>query len=269
MVEQILRTEGNPEKGLVWQLPVLGTIQVSTDVLMSKEGFIMIKKTDRDIEKQYSIKETVNKLRRLADCLESGKPFIIQIAGERITVPAKAVFTIEHEREGNEEEVEFQFKWETKIEDFAKLLVVTKNSISVRSEKRELGSGGKFRDVQSVREFVFESLSDGASWTGEKKTPHFRYKGITFYVNGDSVNDSDDQKVDAIAIPWFEFRNRNLTEEHIKDFVKREGLNMPTPKPKSSKKMRDGEDRGGFLCIGISTWAIMNEIFDYMSKNAD
>jgi amphi-Trp domain-containing protein len=72
---------------------------------------LMAKETHRDIEKQYSIKETVAKLRRLADCLESGKPFKIQIAGERITVPAGAVFTIEHERDGNGEEVEFQFQW--------------------------------------------------------------------------------------------------------------------------------------------------------------
>ena len=54
----------------------------------------------------------VAKLRRLADCLENGKQFKIQIAGERIQIPAKAVFNIEHEREGNAEEVEFQFKWE-------------------------------------------------------------------------------------------------------------------------------------------------------------
>ena len=72
----------------------------------------MAKKKNRDVEKQYSIKQTVAKLRRLADCLENGKPFQIQIAGERISVPAKATFNIEHEREANSEEVEFQFKWE-------------------------------------------------------------------------------------------------------------------------------------------------------------
>ena len=69
-------------------------------------------KKDRDIEKGYSIKQTVAKLRRLADCLESGKQFQIQVAGERIKIPADAIFNIEHEREGNTEEVEFQFKWE-------------------------------------------------------------------------------------------------------------------------------------------------------------
>lgn len=73
-----------------------------------------MEKTDRDIEKGYSTKEMVAKLRRLADCLEEGKPFTIQIAGERITVPARAIFNIEHEREGGEEEIEFQFKWTNK-----------------------------------------------------------------------------------------------------------------------------------------------------------
>jgi len=71
----------------------------------------MAKKMDRDIEKKYSVKQTVAKLRRLSDCLENGNPFKIQIAGERISVPARAIFNIEHEREGNNEEVEFQFKW--------------------------------------------------------------------------------------------------------------------------------------------------------------
>ena len=72
----------------------------------------MAKKKDRDIEKGYSAKQMVAKLRRLADCLEKGKQFQIQIAGERIQIPAKSLFNIEHEREGNTEEVEFQFKWE-------------------------------------------------------------------------------------------------------------------------------------------------------------
>ena len=67
---------------------------------------------DRDIEKGYSVKQTVAKLRRLADCIEQGKPYRIQVAGEKINVRADAVFTIEHEREGNTEELEFQFKWE-------------------------------------------------------------------------------------------------------------------------------------------------------------
>ncbi len=68
-------------------------------------------KEERDIEKTYSNSEFVFKLRRLADSIESGKKFEIQIAGERIYVPVRAVFNIEHEREGSEEEIEFQIKW--------------------------------------------------------------------------------------------------------------------------------------------------------------
>ena len=65
----------------------------------------------RDIERIYSTPELVAKLRRLADALEQDKPFRIQIAGERFWVPARAQFSIEHEREDDEEEVEFQLKW--------------------------------------------------------------------------------------------------------------------------------------------------------------
>lgn len=68
-------------------------------------------KPDRDLEKGYSDKDFVDKLRRLADAIEQKKRFRIQIAGERISVPPDAVFSIEHEREENAEEIEFQIKW--------------------------------------------------------------------------------------------------------------------------------------------------------------
>mgnify|MGYP000106104564 FL=1 len=68
-------------------------------------------KPARDLEKAYSTKDFVTKLRRLADSIEQKKRFRIQIAGERISVPPDAIFNIEHEREGNNEEIEFQMKW--------------------------------------------------------------------------------------------------------------------------------------------------------------
>ena len=71
----------------------------------------MKKKRERDIEKVYSTAEFVAKLRRLADALEKGERFEIQIAGERIYVPVRAEFNNEHEREGDGEEIEFQIKW--------------------------------------------------------------------------------------------------------------------------------------------------------------
>ncbi len=71
----------------------------------------MSEKHNRDVERVYSTSEFVSKLRRLADALEAGKRFEIQVAGERIYVPARAEFNVEHEREGNDEELEFQLKW--------------------------------------------------------------------------------------------------------------------------------------------------------------
>jgi len=69
------------------------------------------KKRKRDIEKNYPVKQFVKKLRRLADCLEQGQRFQIQVAGERVSVPATAVINIEHERGDSAEELEFQLKW--------------------------------------------------------------------------------------------------------------------------------------------------------------
>lgn len=68
-------------------------------------------KKDREVERIYSTADAVAKLRRLADALESDRPFRIQIAGERIRVPARGQFSIAHERGDNEEEIEFQLTW--------------------------------------------------------------------------------------------------------------------------------------------------------------
>jgi amphi-Trp domain-containing protein len=68
------------------------------------------KKKKRDVEKVYSRKIFVSKLRRLADSLEKGKSFRIQVGGERITVPEDVITSVEHERDGGEE-LEFQIKW--------------------------------------------------------------------------------------------------------------------------------------------------------------
>ncbi len=71
----------------------------------------------RDVERMYSTAEVVAKLRRLADALETGDPFRIQVAGERINVPVRAEFSIEHEPDDSEEEIEFQLKWQHGDED--------------------------------------------------------------------------------------------------------------------------------------------------------
>jgi amphi-Trp domain-containing protein len=65
----------------------------------------------RDLEKTYPVRAFAAKLRRLADALEAGRPFVIAVAGERLRIPAGATFNIEHERDAQREELEFQLLW--------------------------------------------------------------------------------------------------------------------------------------------------------------
>jgi amphi-Trp domain-containing protein len=66
---------------------------------------------NRDLTRTYSRAQFVAKLRRLADAIESERPFTIQVAGERLHIPAQAAFNIEHERSGQQQELEFQLLW--------------------------------------------------------------------------------------------------------------------------------------------------------------
>ncbi len=75
---------------------------------MKKRG----RRARRDVERNYPRSRFIAKLRRLADCLEQGQPFRIQVAGERITVPAGATISVEHERGRSDEELELQLKWQ-------------------------------------------------------------------------------------------------------------------------------------------------------------
>ena len=65
----------------------------------------------RDLERSYSRAQFVAKLRRLAVAIERGRDFAIQVAGERLRIPATAVFNIEHERANGIDELEFQLRW--------------------------------------------------------------------------------------------------------------------------------------------------------------
>jgi amphi-Trp domain-containing protein len=67
--------------------------------------------SDRDLTRTYTRAQFAAKLRRLADSIEEGKPFTIQVAGERLRIPAEVTFNIEHEHSGPDEELEFQLIW--------------------------------------------------------------------------------------------------------------------------------------------------------------
>ena len=66
---------------------------------------------NRDITRAYSRAQFVAKLRRLADAIEASRPFTIQVSGERLHIPADTRFNIEHERAGQNDELEFQVMW--------------------------------------------------------------------------------------------------------------------------------------------------------------
>lgn len=66
---------------------------------------------ERDVEKITDREYFATTLRRVADAVEKGESFRIQVAGHRFTVPADAVMSVEHEAEEGEEELELQFKW--------------------------------------------------------------------------------------------------------------------------------------------------------------
>lgn len=59
-------------------------------------------------------------LRLIADALESGEPVRIQVASKRLVIPQGAKLSIEHEREGRDEEVELQFSWRNEPSNVAR-----------------------------------------------------------------------------------------------------------------------------------------------------
>ena len=71
----------------------------------------MPKKKPRDVERTYTAKQFVSKLRRLADAIENGERFRIQVGGERVSVSPDSEISVEHERDGAMEEIELQIRW--------------------------------------------------------------------------------------------------------------------------------------------------------------
>jgi amphi-Trp domain-containing protein len=63
------------------------------------------------MEKKYSQKAYIVKIKRLVESLERGKAFTIQVKGKRIRIPANSKISIEYEKDGKENELEFQIKW--------------------------------------------------------------------------------------------------------------------------------------------------------------
>lgn len=74
----------------------------------------MVSKPERDEKRSLDRQAFITQLRRIADALEAGEKVEIRVAGERIYVPARAEFSIEHERGDGQEELELQLRWSLK-----------------------------------------------------------------------------------------------------------------------------------------------------------
>jgi amphi-Trp domain-containing protein len=69
--------------------------------------------TERDVERSVDKAYFVETLRRLADSIEKGETFRIQVAGTRFAVPGDAELRIEHEIESGVEELALELSWST------------------------------------------------------------------------------------------------------------------------------------------------------------
>lgn len=66
---------------------------------------------DRDVEKNVPVSQFVDTLRRLADALEAGESFRVQVQNKRFTVPADAEIVIEHEVDDGDHEFAMELQW--------------------------------------------------------------------------------------------------------------------------------------------------------------
>lgn len=139
-------------------------------------------------------------------------------------------------------------------------LEVTSYSVSFTSVK-SLSSGNKFRDNHRVRNFILDSLQDGAQWTGEKETPHFRYKNIEYYVNGDKVGEGENRE-DAIAIPYKFIKDGVLDKEAIDSFIEKNNVESRT-----KGKSKTAKNLGGYLFVEMADWDQVKTILNLISDH--
>ena len=68
---------------------------------------------ERDVERDITPAAFAALLRRVADAVEAGESFRIQVVNQRFTVPKGAELSVEHEADGGDHELELQLKWST------------------------------------------------------------------------------------------------------------------------------------------------------------
>jgi len=70
-----------------------------------------------ELEETLSREDFVARLRQLADALEKGDGFEVDLAGETVTLPKDAVYSVDYEGEDGEEEIGFRIAWSRADED--------------------------------------------------------------------------------------------------------------------------------------------------------
>ncbi|MEC8023641.1 MAG: amphi-Trp domain-containing protein [Myxococcota bacterium] len=68
---------------------------------------------ERDVERDITPAAFAALLRRVADAVEAGESFRIQVVNQRFTVPKGAELSVEHEADDGDHELELQLKWST------------------------------------------------------------------------------------------------------------------------------------------------------------
>jgi amphi-Trp domain-containing protein len=66
---------------------------------------------DHETEVTQDVASFVAELRRLADALESGSAYTIDLDGDLVTIPMNAMLSVAHEEDDGEVELEFQLSW--------------------------------------------------------------------------------------------------------------------------------------------------------------
>ena len=66
---------------------------------------------DHEIEVTQDVTSFVAELRRLADALESGSAYTIDLDGDLVTIPMNATLSVAHEEDDGDVELEFQLSW--------------------------------------------------------------------------------------------------------------------------------------------------------------
>lgn len=69
---------------------------------------------NEEIEKGIAKQAFIEKLEWLIETLKKDEAYEIQVSGRRLWVPADSELSIAHEMEDDENELEFQLKWESK-----------------------------------------------------------------------------------------------------------------------------------------------------------